>query len=82
MYAKPNTGMLKRMRDEFKVPYKGGYYIGDQVVDAKMAMKAGMAPILVRSDISDLKKLNSFANKALKRRTKIFDSLLEFSDQL
>ena len=74
--------MLKRMRDEFRVPYKGGYYIGDQVVDAKMAMKAGMAPILVRSDISDLKKLNSFANKALKRRTKIFDSLLDFADLL
>lgn len=82
MYAKPNTGMLKRMRDEFRVPYKGGYYIGDQVVDAKMAMKAGLSPILVRTGIQDHSKLNSFANKQLKRRTKIFDSLLDFADLL
>ena len=82
MYAKPNTGMLKRMRDEFRVPYKGGYYIGDQVVDAKMAMKAGLSPILVRTGIQDHSKLNSFANKQLKRKTKIFDSLLDFADLL
>ncbi len=82
IFGKPNTGMLKRMRDEFKVPYKNGYYIGDQVMDAKMAMKAGISPILVQSDISDLKKLNSFANKALKRRTKVFESLLDFAETL
>ena len=53
-----------------------------QVVDAKMAMKAGLSPILVRTGIQDHSKLNSFANKQLKRRTKIFDSLLDFADLL
>ena len=38
MYAKPKTAMLKRLRDEFRVPIKGGYYVGDRLVDAKMAL--------------------------------------------
>lgn len=82
MFGKPNTGMFKRLRDEFKIPYKGGYYVGDQVIDAKMATKAGLFPILVRTGIQDHSKLNSFANKQLKRKTKIFDSLLDFADLL
>jgi len=83
-FAKPKTGMFKRLRDEFGVPYKNGYYIGDQIVDAKMAMKAGLVPVLVRTGLlsQEEHKLNSFANRALKNRTIICDTFLEFADTL
>ena len=64
------------------IPYKGGWYVGDQVVDAKMAMKARMRPILLRTGLLDDKKMNSFANKQLKRQTKVYDNFLEFAETL
>ena len=47
-----------------------------------MAMKAGLLPVLVRSEVSDLSKLDSFANKALKNRTLVYDTFLDFADTL
>jgi len=84
IFAKPNVGMLKRLRDEFKVPIKGGYYIGDRLVDAKMAEKAKLKPILVRTGKfdEDEKKFNSYSNRPLKKKTKIFNNLLEFAESL
>lgn len=82
MFGKPKVGMFRRLRDEFNVPYKNGYYVGDQVMDAKMAMKAGLLPVLVRSEVSNLSKLDSFANKALKNRTLVYDTFLDFADTL
>jgi HAD superfamily hydrolase (TIGR01662 family) len=82
IFAKPNTGMFKRLKEEFMIPYKGGWYVGDQVVDAKMAMKARMRPILLRTGLLDDKKMNSFANKQLKRQTKVYDNFLEFAETL
>lgn len=84
IFAKPNTGMLKRLRDEFKVPIKGGYYVGDRLVDAKMADKSKLKPVLVKTGkySDDQKKFNSFSNRQLKKKTKIFDNLLEFAQSL
>ena len=84
VFAKPNTGMFKRLRDELKVPIKGGYYVGDRLVDAKMADKAKLKPILVKTGqyTEDERKFNSFANRSLKKKTRIFDNLLEFAKSL
>lgn len=84
IFAKPNIGMFKRLRDEFGVPLKGGYYVGDRLVDAKMAIKAKLKPILVRTGkySEDEKKFNSFSNRPLKKKTKIYDNLLEFAQSL
>jgi D-glycero-D-manno-heptose 1,7-bisphosphate phosphatase len=84
MYAKPKTAMLKRLRDEFRVPIKGGYYVGDRLVDAKMADKANLKPILVKTGkySEDEKKFNSFANRPLKKKTKVYNNLLDFAESL
>jgi D-glycero-D-manno-heptose 1,7-bisphosphate phosphatase len=84
IYSKPNTGMLKRLRDEMGVPLKGGYYVGDRLVDAKMADKAKLKPVLVKTGkySEDEKKFNSYANRPLKKKTKIFNDLLEFAQAL
>jgi|GEM_PF-2093782 len=84
IYSKPNTGMLKRLRDEMGVPLKGGYYVGDRLVDAKMADRAKLKPVLVKTGKyeDDKKQFNSFANRPLKKKTKIYDNLLEFAESL
>lgn len=83
-WAKPKPLMFYRLRDEFQVPIKGGYYVGDRLVDAKMAEKGKLKPILVRTGkyFEDEKKLNSFSNKPLKKKTKIYNNLLEFAQAL
>lgn len=84
IYAKPNIGMFKRLRDEFKVPIKGGYYVGDRLIDAKMAEKAKLKPILVKTGkyVDDEKRINSFSNRSLKKKTKVYNNLLEFAQAL
>ena len=84
IYSKTNTGMLKRLRDEIGGPLKGGYYVGDRLVDAKMADKAKLKPVLVKTGkySEDEKKFNSYANRPLKKKTKIFNDLLEFAQAL
>ena len=76
--------MFKRLRDEFKVPIKGGYYVGDRLIDAKMAEKAKLKPILVRTGkyADDEKRINSFSNRSLKKKTKVYNNLLEFAQAL
>lgn len=83
-WAKPKALMFTRLREEFKVPTKGGYYVGDRLVDAKMAEKAKLKPILVRTGKfdEDEKKFNSYSNRQLKKKTKIYDNLLEFAQSL
>ena len=82
IFGKPRTGMFKRLKEEFMIPYKGGWYVGDQIMDAKMAMKARMRPVLLRTGLLDEKRLNNFANKQLKRQTKIYDNFLEFAESI
>ena len=83
-WAKPKPLMFNRLRNEYKVPTKGGYYVGDRLVDAKMADKGKLKPVLVKTGkyAEDVKKFDSFSNKQLKKKTKVFDNLLEFAISL
>ena len=71
-------------KNELTIPTKGGYYVGDRLVDAKMADKGKLKPILVKTGkyAEDVKKFDSFSNKQLKKKTKVFDNLLEFAISL
>ena len=83
-WSKPKPLMFYRLRDEFKVPIKGGYYVGDRLVDAKMADKAKLKPVLVKTGkfSEDEKKFNSYSNRPLKKKTKIYNNLLDFAKAL
>jgi len=84
IYAKPNNGMFKRAEKELNVKFKGGAYVGDKISDLKVAEKMGALPILVKTGHGEetMKKLDSFANKQLKKKTQIFDNLWEFANSL
>jgi D-glycero-D-manno-heptose 1,7-bisphosphate phosphatase len=84
IYAKPNTGMFKRAEAELKVKFKGGFYVGDKISDLKVAEKVHSTPVLVKSGYGEetMLKLNTFANRPLKKKTQIFDNLWAFAEQL
>ena len=84
IYAKPNVGMFNKARDENKVNWKQGWYVGDKISDLKAADKAGAKPVLVLTGHGKetLEKLNTFANRELKKKTLVFNNLLEFADTL
>ena len=83
-YRKPNIGMFKRASVEIGVDWTNGVYVGDKITDLKAAMKAKAKPVLVRTGYGEetTKKLNTFANKDLKKRTEIFDDLSKFAHSL
>lgn len=83
-YAKPNIGMFKRAEKEIGVKFKNGFYVGDKISDLKAAIKAKASPILVKSGQGKetLEKLNTFANRALKKQTKVYTNLWEFAESL
>ena len=83
-YRKPNIGMFKRASAEIGVDWTNGVYVGDKITDLKAAMKAKAKPVLVRTGYGEetTKKLNTFANKDLKKRTEIFDDLSKFAHSL
>ena len=83
-YRKPNSGMFKRATAEIGVNWKNGVYVGDKISDLKAAVKAKAKPILVRTGygIETSKKLNTFANKDLKKQTETFDNLLQYAHSL
>ena len=76
--------MFKRASAEIGVDWTNGVYVGDKITDLKAAMKAKAKPILVRTGYGEetVKKLNTFANKDLKKRTEIFDDLSKFAHSL
>ena len=84
IYAKPNIGMFQRAEKEIGVDFSKGVYVGDKITDLKAATKIKAKPILVKTGYGEetLKKLNTFANKDLKKRTKVFENLLEFAESL
>ena len=84
IYAKPNIGMFKRAEKEQKLTFKGGAYVGDKISDLKAAEKIGAIPILVKTGhgIETIEKLNTFANRQLKKKTQIFENLWEFANSL
>lgn len=84
MYAKPNTGMFKRCETENKIKgikFNQGYYVGDKISDLKAAHRMGAKPILVRTGYGNEteQELNRYAHREIKKRTKIFDTLLDFA---
>lgn len=83
IYAKPNTGMMKRSQNEMGVKFNEGYYVGDTIEDIKMAMNIGATPVLVRTGkglSTEEKYLKSFNPKY--KDVKVFDNLLEFANSL
>lgn len=84
IYSLPNNGMLKKAETDFRVKFKGGYFVGDKVYDLKAGDSVHATPVLIRSGqfADTLEKLDTFANKELKGKTKIYNNLLEFANQL
>jgi D-glycero-D-manno-heptose 1,7-bisphosphate phosphatase len=83
-FAKPNIGMFKKFENDTKYKIKNGFYVGDKMTDLKAATKAKMKPVLVKTGYGNetLQKLNTFSNRELKKKTKVFDSLYEFAESL
>lgn len=84
IYAKPNTGMFKRAEKELRLKFKGGAYVGDRIADLKVAEKIGAIPVLVKTGSGNetIDKLDSYANKMLKKKTQVFNNLWDFADSL
>lgn len=84
VYALPNLGMLKKAEKEFKQKFKGGFFVGNKLVDLKTAERAGSRPILIKTDNFEdaITKLDTFANRELKSKTKVFENLIEFAKSL
>ena len=84
LFAMPNNGMMKRAENEMKVAFKGGYFAGNKLYNLKAGDSVHSKPILIKSPgYEDAEtKLDTFANKELKNKTKTFNSLLEFANSL
>ena len=84
IYAKPNVGMFKKAEKDQHLKFKGGAYVGDKISDLKAAEKIGAIPVLVKTGygIETIEKLNTFANRELKKKTQIFENLWEFANSL
>lgn len=85
-FAKPNTGMINRMQTEFgnQINFKQGWYVGDSINDLKMADRAGAKPVLVLTGNGNktLKELDRHSNMDLKKKTLVFNNLLDFANSL
>lgn len=84
-FAKPNTGMFDRAKTEHRgIDWKKGWYVGDKISDLKAADRIGAKPILIQNGHWEetVQKLDTFANRDLKQKTKSFSNLLEFAESL
>lgn len=84
LYAKPNIGMINRAKAEMKIDFSNGYHVGDSIEDLVMATKAKLVPVLVLTGNGQetLKKLDSFVNRDLKPKVKVFPDLQSFVNSL
>ena len=84
IFSLPNNGMLKKAEKDFRVKFKGGYFVGDKIYDLKAGDSVHATPVLIRSGQYEetLSKLNTFANKDLKNKTLLYNSLLDFANSL
>jgi HAD superfamily hydrolase (TIGR01662 family) len=84
IFSLPNNGMLKKAEKDFRVKFKGGYFVGDKIYDLKAGDSVHAKPVLIRSGQYEetLNKLDTFANKDLKNKTLIYNSLLDFANSL
>ena len=82
-FAKPNIGMLNRSKNEMKMDWTDGYYVGDTIEDVKMAIKFGVTPVLVRTGKGAKTEKEYFKGMNNKYEgVKVFDNLLSFVDSL
>ena len=83
MYAKPNTGMMNRSKNEMGMDWTDGYYVGDTIEDIKMAQKFGVKPILVRTGKGEKTEKEYLKGISTKYNdVQVFDNLLEFVNSL
>lgn len=84
LFSLPNVGMLKRAEDELNAKFKGGYFVGNNIRDLKAAENIGAKPIFIKNGEwqETEKKLATFANRELKKKTVSYDSLLDFANSL
>ena len=84
MYALPNVGMFHRAESEYKLKFKEGWFVGDKISDLKGAENIKAKPILIKTGewAETIKKLETYANKDLRKKTQTFDSLLDFANSL
>lgn len=85
-YAKPNTGMVERAERELirDARFKNGWYVGDSFVDLKFADRMGAKPVLVKTGNYEeaLEKLEKHTYRKLKNKTLVYDTLLDFANDL
>lgn len=86
-YAKPNPGMFHRAEKELlngKRFKHGGFYVGDKMTDLKAAYKIGAKPILVRTGHGQETEqaLKKFSAEKIRKKTKVFNNLLQFAEAL
>jgi len=85
-YAKPNTGMVERAENELirDAKFKNGWYVGDSFVDLKFADRMGAKPVLVKTGNYQeaLEKLEKHTYRKLKNKTLVYDTLLDFANDL
>lgn len=81
-FVKPSTGMFKRAAQEQGIVFKNGWYVCYTIADAKAAFKVGSRAALINPTEETIKKLGSFANQKIKKKTRIFQSLQEFEKTL
>ena len=88
IYAKPNLGMFHRAEKEIfggKTRFKDkGFYVGDKMSDLKAAERIGATPILVRTGhgVDTEGELKKFSKEKLRKKTKVFNNLLQFVNRL
>ena len=84
MFALPNIGMFHRAEREHLVKFKEGWFVGDKISDLKAAENIKSKPVLIKTGewAETSKKLETFANRDLRKRTQVFDSLLTFAESL
>jgi D-glycero-D-manno-heptose 1,7-bisphosphate phosphatase len=84
MFALPNIGMFHRAEREHPVKFKEGWFVGDKISDLKAAENIKAKPVLIKTGewAETSKKLDTYANRDLRKRTQIFDNLMAFADSL
>jgi len=84
-FAKPNLGMFHRCQKENPgMLFKQGYYIGHTMKDLKSAEKIGAKPILVRTGLGAQteQSLQKFTYRKLRKKTEIYDNLMDFAQSV
>jgi D-glycero-D-manno-heptose 1,7-bisphosphate phosphatase len=76
MYAKPNDGMFKRAEKDFGIDWKGSYFVGHSIKDAKAAYKIKSTPIIVKTGNWEetSKKLDTLSNRPILAKTKLYEN--------